>query len=199
MLEKKEWESIIGHTIRNDTFYTLNRILFNDEDYNDVIKDLDSNREKYNIKSTCSLVKEKTINDYIEMYNNYQHIKIDERNVQNEKEQIDIDEMSGIYGIYIEDKLVYIGKTMRNFKERFLEHQQQINSSNAYLYRTLRAAKQMDLNIKLTPLIIIEELKVNKALTNRDINMMELALIQLYQPKCNIQGRLQLYPVGKRK
>ena len=47
--------------------------------------------------------------------------------------------------------------------------------------------------ITLKPLINIKDLKVKGIIRNRDIEAMELALIQLYQPICNIQGIKQDY------
>ena len=187
MLTKKQWEQIIDHSIRNDTFLALNRILFNNEKYEDVIKDLDKNREKYNIKKYTNLVQEKTINKYIELYK--QHIEV------KKEEEIDINKATGIYGIYIDEELVYIGKTTTSFKTRFNSHKSNLFTSDTYLYRTLRVAKSLGATIELVPLIVVENLKIDKPLKNRDINMMELALIELYQPKCNIQGRLSLYPL----
>lgn len=108
---------------------------------------------------------------------------------------MDITKATGIYGIYIDEKLVYIGKTTTNFQIRFNQHKSNLNNSDKYLYRGLRKAKTYGAKISLRPLIIVEELKVNKPIVERDIEMMELALIQLYQPKYNIQGIHQNYVV----
>lgn len=40
----------------------------------------------------------------------------------------------------------------------------------------------------MKPLIAIEELKVDNGVSPRDIKAMELALITLYQPICNVEG-----------
>lgn len=108
---------------------------------------------------------------------------------------MDINKATGIYGIYIDEKVVYIGKTTTSFSIRFSQHKSNLKTSDKYLYRGLRKAKKYGAKVTLRPLIILEELKVNKDITDRDINMMELALIQLYQPKYNIQGMCRNYVV----
>lgn len=57
---KEEWEEIVGHTMRIDTYLVLERIQ-DGETYEEIISDLDQNREKYGIKNSVSLVKPKTI------------------------------------------------------------------------------------------------------------------------------------------
>ena len=100
---------------------------------------------------------------------------------------------SGVYGIYIDNELVYIGETCRSFKERFSQHKYNLETSDLYLYRLLRKAKEEGKKITLQPLIIREELFVKGEIKDRDIKAMELGLINLYKPKCNIEGKLKLY------
>ena len=45
-------------------------------------------------------------------------------------------------------------------------------------------------DVRLKPIINVKELNTSNKISNRDIEAMELALIHLYQPKCNIQGVL---------
>lgn len=56
---KAEWEKIVGHTIRNDTYVLLER-MSNNENYNDIIEDIEKDRSKYDIKDSYILTKEKT-------------------------------------------------------------------------------------------------------------------------------------------
>lgn len=94
----------------------------------------------------------------------------------------------GIYGIYQDGVLVYIGKTQRSFEERWKEHLDVINGvkeqSNMVLYKIL----DKDKDIEFRPLIRVKDIKVEGELTTRDIESMELALITLYQPVGNYQG-----------
>lgn len=102
----------------------------------------------------------------------------------------------GIYGVFIDNKLVYIGKTNRDFKTRFNEHKAALENQDneQYLYKYLL---QQDGVISFKPLIKIEDIKAKEEITNRDLEAMELGLITLYQPYCNIQGRLQEYKFTK--
>jgi hypothetical protein len=63
---KTEWEKIIGHIIRNDTYILLER-MSNNENYNDIIEDIEKDRSKYNIKDSYILTKEETIREYLSL------------------------------------------------------------------------------------------------------------------------------------
>lgn len=111
------------------------------------------------------------------------------------KENLD----KGVYGIYYNDKLIYIGKTDVSFNTRFKQHQEALTSGSTsqYLYKYLLNEKQLNGNIAISfkPLITIKDLKIEDVsiIKNRDIEAMELALIHLYKPICNIQGIKQDY------
>lgn len=102
----------------------------------------------------------------------------------------------GIYGIYCNNKLIYIGKTDVDFETRFKQHKYAVESGSTsqYLYKYLGKMKRDEgCVITLKPLVNIKDLKVKGTIRNRDIEAMELALIQLYQSICNIQGIKQDY------
>ena len=92
----------------------------------------------------------------------------------------------GIYGIYENDELVYIGYTTREFESRWQEHIEAImlQKKTQYVHQQINPSSKIEFGI----LIDITELKTNKILTVSDIQSMELALIHLYQPKYNVQG-----------
>lgn len=92
----------------------------------------------------------------------------------------------GIYGIYENDELVYIGYTTREFESRWQEHIEAImlQKNMQYVHKQINPNSKIEFGI----LIDITELKTNKILTTSDIQSMELALIYLYQPKYNVQG-----------
>lgn len=200
MLERIQWEKILGKKIRNDTIYVLNHVIFNHEPYVDIIKYIDNNREKLNLRPDMALVKETTIQRYLGVYEKYIEKQLNIPIVsqeQYEEEQIEnISNSTGIYGIYVDEELFYIGKTTKSFKDRFQSHKYNLNNSNDQLYRVLRLEKERGKTIVLKPIIIVEQLCVNGKLKPRDINMMELALIQEHQPKCNIQGKITPYPLS---
>ena len=111
-----------------------------------------------------------------------------------------ISDCTGIYGIYIEDELVYIGKTTQNFQKRFYQHKHLIDfpddSETQYdMYYELAVARAQGRNIQLRPLIIAEYIPYDSLydLTNRDLESMEMALIWCYRPRYNIKGIKQPY------
>jgi hypothetical protein len=101
---------------------------------------------------------------------------------------------TGIYGIYIEDELVYIGKTDVGFQKRLYMHKYSMEhiekSGNKDFYTALKKASNEGKEIKLVPLVVIEDLKVkgHDNFTFNDIKMMELSLITAIKPKYNIEG-----------
>ena len=104
----------------------------------------------------------------------------------------------GIYGIYVEDELIYIGKTIVDFNERFNQHKMAIDNvnNNLPIYKILRTAKKMNRNIYLKPLIDLSILKVehhNCEFSNKEIECMEMALITILKPKCNVEGIYKPY------
>lgn len=102
----------------------------------------------------------------------------------------------GIYGIYCNNKLIYIGKTNVSFEIRFKQHKEAVESKSTtqFLYKyIIQQKEQNNAEIIMKPLVNVKELKVKGKINNRDIEAMELALIDLYKPICNIQGIKQDY------
>lgn len=100
-------------------------------------------------------------------------------------------EEKGIYGIYNKDNiLIYVGKTMVGFETRFKQHKEMIEkkSTTQYLYKYITKNYKDD-EIYFKPIITLSKLKTKDKITNRDLEAMELALITLYQPICNVQGK----------
>lgn len=89
----------------------------------------------------------------------------------------------GIYGIYINNELVYIGMTTRNFEKRWIEHKKNIedetleNSQQNYLYKE---AREKGCKFKM--------LVNGDNFDNHEIECMEYALIKHLEPKYNFQG-----------
>ena len=94
----------------------------------------------------------------------------------------------GVYGIYVNGHLYYIGSTY-DFEKRFKEHQAKLraDSKELYVYKLIQKGDV----IEYKPLIKTKDVKVERQLERRDIEDMELALITLYYPIGNIAGRLQ--------
>lgn len=108
---------------------------------------------------------------------------------------MNINNCTGIYGIYIDGMLVYIGKTTTSFQKRFSQHKHLIdfpeNSDTQYdMYYELALARAQDKSVYLKPIFVVEEVEYISLykLTNRDIESMEFILINLHKPKYNICG-----------
>lgn len=94
----------------------------------------------------------------------------------------------GVYGVWVNDKLFYIGSTNRSFEERFAEHQ--FNLQNKSHELNWYSKIEPDDKIKYIPIIDITQLKCDRVLEADDIKTMEYALILAYQPEGNIAGRI---------
>lgn len=108
----------------------------------------------------------------------------------------DIGKCTGIYGIYVDNRLVYIGRTISGFKERYNQHMLKIkHEDDSFLYRSLINYKKAGKSITFKPLIILERLQMeNKKVINvKELNCMELALITVLQPELNVEGKLKPY------
>ena len=61
----------------------------------------------------------------------------------------------GVYGIYFNKKLVYIGKTSRYFYQRFSEHKSYMKYQGGKLYEEMRKFKDKNVNNKINYLLIV--------------------------------------------
>lgn len=86
--------------------------------------------------------------------------------------------MKNHYGIYFNKKLVYIGKTSRNFYQRFSEHKSNMKYQGGKLYEEMRKFKDKSVNNKINciPLISFDNI------SDRDLSCMEYALITYLKP-----------------
>ena len=141
-------------------------------------------KEKKNVKEECLIkdhneiqIKEYSFNDFL-LYN--KSIK---------KLSVEWENKRGVYGIFIDNKLVYIGSTYISFKKRFLAHKNSINEDEL-LYRELKKAIKENKKVRFLPLVIIEELdmKNKRTINEKELRCMELALITTFQPCYNILG-----------
>ena len=129
-----------------------------------------------------------------------------------EIEICDVYNDKGIYGIYSNDELLYIGKTNRSFKDRYLEHMKKLSSyicgndigGQYTLYERLYQEKRKGNNVHLEPIIRVSKLNIQddshrcrSYISNRDIECMELALIMTLKPVLNVEGRTKPYPLER--
>lgn len=92
-----------------------------------------------------------------------------------------------IYGIEVNNELIYIGKTYRGLRERILEHLTRDNNANKKLYEKFETE---DFHI----VILCEEYGENSEIKNDiELQVIEKGLIEYYKPICNIQGVKTVY------
>lgn len=95
----------------------------------------------------------------------------------------------GIYGLYKNDQLVYVGSTCRPFKDRIITHYQGIQQAietgktDTFVYSLFSQEDKISVSI----LIDMYEVGCNQ-LTERDLRAMELAMITYFAPVGNVMG-----------
>lgn len=101
------------------------------------------------------------------------------------KEEI-LETCNGIYGIFINEELVYIGMTMETFERRWIRHKTYANNPNLqkaqqnYLYKSMRENRG---KVRFEPLLIAPS-----HFTKRDFKVAEYTLITVHKPKFNVIG-----------
>lgn len=104
------------------------------------------------------------------------------------------EDKKGVYGIYIEGTLVYVGSTFDSFKHRFITHKQAIKGEpTQYIHKKVKEALNNNKSIEFKPLVVIDDLQMlhKRSINAKELKCMELAIITAAQPKYNIAGRLQ--------
>lgn len=180
-MTKQEVQIKLNKQIRLDTYWLMELIYNHNMTYDQAKKEILSN-EKYNIDKKLEkqglITKEKTIMKYIEECY--------------EKEELD--NRYGIYGIYIEDSLVYIGKTEVSFRQRFNQYKTEMKNPQRKIAFELNKAKMLNKKIELKPLITNIDFDLNK----KEIEKIEYSLIKVLQPVYNVEGVILEYNYHKK-
>lgn len=90
------------------------------------------------------------------------------------------DNLIGLYGIYIDDELVYIGKTSNSFLSRYSVHKSNLKIKKRKMYSIMYQALEDGKEVYLSPLIICDNVI--------KLNELEKSYIEKYQPRLNIEG-----------
>ena len=101
----------------------------------------------------------------------------------------------GVYGIYVNNELVYIGMTMRDFEKRWQEHINKIKSGSNELY-FYKQLQKYDEEVKLYFKILVdasEKVIDKKSFSEDEVKSMEYALIKVLKPKYNLAGNTYDY------
>ena len=72
-----------------------------------------------------------------------------------------------------------------------------MNNKDGKMYIYLAERKALGDAISLKPLFIRENAMTKEEITDRDLMAMELCLIEMYQPRFNIEGRFVHYEFTK--
>lgn len=121
----------------------------------------------------------------------------EEENKKQEKPKETERKNAYIYGIKIDGELVYIGKTIRDLKERISEHINESlnlksnNSQKDYLYKAMREA-----NYGYKFEILYES---HNVISNYDLEGIEKSMIENIKPKFNYEGVKVPYRFSKDK
>ena len=101
---------------------------------------------------------------------------------------------SGIYALYLDEKLLYIGMTEKTFYHRLCEHCACIDTNNdtQKLYIALCKNKISSAEITLKPLFIKEDAKIER-ITSYDLETIEYGFIQCFNPPLNAAGIDSIY------
>lgn len=178
-----------GYQFENDSLHNYMRAIFNKlrpepEYYESVLKpDMERRKNEEILKLQNQEKNRKTEEEKeAEDFSQWQDDKIANEKVKNNK----LCSNSFIYGIYIDGKLCYIGKTIRCLKERLGEHiewsilENGGGSQQDYLYKAMRECK---IGYKFK--ILYES---HNTLSNYDLEQIEKSLIENLQPEFNYEG-----------
>lgn len=135
-----------------------------------------------------------TMNNIETEYQNTYNIQQLLENQSIRKISVDWESKTGIYGIFTESKLVYIGSTHESFKARFMAHRAGIKGkSTQYVHKKIKEDLNNNKRVEFKPIIIIEDLQMmhKKTINLKELKCMELALIVALQPSYNIEGVLK--------
>lgn len=114
----------------------------------------------------------------------------------------------GIYGIYLSNnpnKILYVGKTSRNFQVRYEEHcialrdevSEKYEMLNTFLREESARTGDKTITLEMRVLIDIDLIKCDQKLYERDLEIMEMGLINCFHSPANIQGIRTDYPLIK--
>lgn len=105
----------------------------------------------------------------------------------------------GIYGIFENEELIYVGETIKSFVDRFRAHAKCIkeNSTISTMYKYIRDNFEEN-KFYMRPLVEVDtRVKLSGELQLRDIQSIELGFIICFRPKFNIMGIYKEYKLNE--
>ena len=110
------------------------------------------------------------------------------KDISSIQKKLESSECKGVYGIYSDDCLLYVGMTTVSFYERWKQHINNINSlceGSKPLYKRMSADKASGCNVRMEPIVII---KPTDNFNKTEIQIMEMMTIKFLKPIYNISG-----------
>lgn len=110
------------------------------------------------------------------------------KEIDEDEKMLDDINSYGVYGMYRNGELIYVGMTMRNFKQRWKEHQGYIkNKSHALNVYDL--IKENDI-IEFKILVDAKKLENGIPLSEREVKAIERSYILRYSPIGNVENKV---------
>ena len=106
----------------------------------------------------------------------------------------DWENKTGVYAIFIDNILVYIGSTAVSFKKRFQAHKEIVKNGSGEnvqrIHKEIRIALNNNKKVDFQPIVIIEDLHYlyKRHINEKELKCMELALITTLKPIYNVAG-----------
>ena len=185
---------------------------FNVEKIESLREYLNQHRELIDNKE-WSIVKTSTIIKKYKEFFKFQKEKEEEETVMTEEENInslnfnklipnysirkvhrDWENKTGIYAIFIDNILVYIGSTTVSFKKRFQAHKEIVKNGSGEnvqrIHKEICIALNNNKKVDFQPIVIIEDLHYlyKRHINEKELKCMELALITTLKPIYNVAG-----------
>lgn len=91
-------------------------------------------------------------------------------------------QFKGVYGIFIGENCVYVGRTNRNFPERWIQHKVGMYKKSEKKYELLAEIDKMGYVIAAIPLILFDSCDKE---TKEEIDAAEVSMIRKYKPILN--------------
>lgn len=105
----------------------------------------------------------------------------------------------GVYGIFEDEELIYVGETMRSFETRMKEHNDLMNQGSKIndMYEYIKNHFQ-EHRFYMRPLVEADlRVNTNRELTQNEVCAMELGFITCFRPKFNRAGKDVRYKLEK--
>lgn len=98
----------------------------------------------------------------------------------------------GIYGIYVDNELVYVGQTTTSFKIRFGQYKQELKETDGRdIIKIIKQAKMGRCQVEMKPIHIMD------GKSEKEIRQEEKRIIEKYKPVGNIEGVRRKYAERK--